>query len=385
MPVDKVGERMRTLFSADDHIVEPGDVWSKRVARRFLERAPHVIDDGDTEYWVVEGVKMPTIGLNAVAGKSEEEWSHDPVRFSDMIPGCYDPKARADDFRREGIAASLNFPTLPRFGGALFPELQDRELADVCVRAWNDFMIEEWCAAAPEMYVPMAIVQLWDPRLAAAEIERNLARGLRAISIPEETSYLGLPSYYDPVWDPMWDICEQAGLAVCMHIGSSGWRPYVPPQANPSLNVALGFVATITHSLAFMYSPVPRKFPTIKIVFSEGGVNWVPGALERADRMYKRHRFWTGTDDLLPSEVCRRNMWFCLIEEPYGLRVRHEIGIERILWECDYPHSSCVWPGTQQIVDDLFQDVPEDEAELITSRNAEQLFDWKCAPVSPRD
>jgi predicted TIM-barrel fold metal-dependent hydrolase len=372
---------VRTLFSADDHIVEPADVWSKRVPRKFLEDAPHVVDDGEMEFWVVEGTKMPTIGLNAVAGKPEEEWSFDPVRFSDMIPGCYDPTARAEDLRAEGVMASLNFPTLPRFGGALFPELKDRELADVCVQAWNDFMFDEWCAAAPEMFVPMAIVQLWDAGLAAKEIERNLGRGLRAISIPEETSLLGLPSYYDSSWDPIWDICEQSGTVVCMHIGSSGWRPYTPPEANPSLNVALGFVPTITHALGMMYGPVPRKFPNIKIVYSEGGINWVPGALERADRMYKRHKYWSGTDDVLPSDVCRRNMWFCLIEEPYGLRVRHDIGIDRILWECDYPHSSCVWPNTQKIVEELFADVPADEAEMITVRNAERLFNWSCQPA----
>jgi predicted TIM-barrel fold metal-dependent hydrolase len=79
-------------------------------------------------------------------------------------------------------------------------------------------------------------------------------------------------------------------------------------------------------------------------------------------------------------------MWFCLIEEPYGLRVRHEIGIDRILWECDYPHSSCVWPNTQQIVDELFAPLPDDEAEMIAFRTAEQVFNWKCSlPSSAKE
>lgn len=367
---------MRLLFSVDDHIIEPADVWSKRVPARFRDRAPKIVEDGDREYWLVEGQRMPTVGLNAVAGKPQEEWTHDPVRFSDMIPGCYDAKARVADMRREGIAASINFPSLPRFGGALFPSFKDKTLAGVCVTAWNDFMIDEWCAAAPEMFVPMAIVQLWDPAQAVEEITRLLDRGLRAITIPEETSILGLPSYYDDYWDPIWRLCEETETVVCMHIGSSGWRAYTPPEANPSLNVALGFVPTITHALGMMYSPVPRKFPNIKIVYSEGGINWVPSALERADRMYKRHQSWSGTDDLLPSEVCRRNLWFCLIEEPFGLKVRHDIGVDRILWECDYPHSSCVWPNTQKIVDELFAELPDDEAEMIAHRNADAVFRW---------
>ena len=254
-------------------------------------------------------------------------------------------------------------------------------MADICVRAWNDFMFDEWCAAGPEMFVPLAIVQLWDPVKAAAEIQRNLDRGLRAISVPEETSLLGLPSYYDAAWDPMWAVCEEAGVAVCMHIGSSGWRVFTPPEANFSLNIALvNFVPTIVHALGMMYSPVPRKFPGIKLVYSEGGIGWVPSALERADRDYKRHRSWTGTDDLLPSEVCRRNMWFCMIEEPFGLQVRHQVGIERIVWECDYPHSACIWPGTQQTVEGLVGSLPAEEADLITYRTAEQLFNWTCVP-----
>jgi len=371
---------MRTLFSVDDHIVEPPDVWSSRVPRKFLDRAPQVVDSGDIEYWVVDGEKMPTIGLNAVAGKPEN-WTADPVRFTDMIPGCYDARARAEDMRSAGIMASINFPTLPRFGGALFPSLPDKELADVCVRAWNDFMIDEWCAAAPEMFVPMAILPLWDPPAAVREIERLLDRGLRAVTMPEESSMLGMPSYYDDFWDPIWSICEESDTAICMHIGSSGWRAFTPPEANFTLTIALGSVPTITHALGMMYSPVPRKFPNLEIVYSEGGVNWVPATLERADRSYKLHQRWAGTDDLLPSEVCRRNMWFCMIEEPYGLRIRHEIGIDRILWECDYPHSNCVWPDTQETVDELFAEVPDDEADMILRTTAEQLFNWTCAPA----
>src|SRR5262249_23312155 len=119
--------------------------------------------------WLVDGQQLPTIGLNAVAGKPDN-WNWDPIRFTDMIPGCYDPRARAQDMRGAGIMASLCFPSLPRFGGALFPTLPDKDLADVCVRAWNDFMLDEWCAAAPEMFIPMAIVQLWDSALAAKEV-----------------------------------------------------------------------------------------------------------------------------------------------------------------------------------------------------------------------
>ncbi|MGE3619181.1 MAG: amidohydrolase family protein [Acidimicrobiia bacterium] len=368
------------LFSVDDHIVEPADLWTSRLPTRLHDVAPHVLTDDDgTEFWTYEGKRHRDLALNAVVGKPKEEWDREPLRFSEMRPGCYDPVARAHDFLSEEITASVAFPTLPRFGGALFPDFADEELADLCVKAWNDYVHEQWCPAAPEMYVPMAIVQLWDPVAAAAEIERNLDRGFKAIAIPEETSHLGLPSYWDPVWDPIWSTCEQAGVPVCMHIASSGWQPFKPPEAGDDLLIALGFVPTITHAVGMAFGPVPRKFPDIKLVYSEGGIGWVPVTLERADSRYELHKSWSGADDLSPSEVFRRNMWFCMMpDEQYGLRNRHDVGLDRIFWETDYPHANCPWPGTQAMVREMLDGVPEHEARAIAYENAERVFGWTC-------
>ena len=115
---------MYKLFSVDDHIIEPAHVWSSRVPAKYRAAAPHVVEEDGREYWVYEDRRNDTMGLNAVAGKPREEWSLEPTRFTDMIPGCYDPVARAADMRSQGIFASVNFPTLPRFGGALFSDLR---------------------------------------------------------------------------------------------------------------------------------------------------------------------------------------------------------------------------------------------------------------------
>jgi predicted TIM-barrel fold metal-dependent hydrolase len=367
------------LFSVDDHIVEPADVWTKRVPAAYRDRAPHVVAEDGREHWAFEDRRVTTMGLNAVVGRPPEDWDREPVRFTDMRPGCYDPGERARDLVSEGVVASLAFPTLPRFGGALFPSFDDKILADYCVRAWNDFLFEEWCPAAPEVFVPMIVVQLWDPTLAAKEIERGLARGARAVTMPEETSHLGLPSYYDPSWEPIWRICEAAGIPVCMHIGSSGWKPFIPEGAPVSLLPALGFVPTVTHSVGMAFGPVPRKFPGIKIVYAEGGIGWVPHTLERADSRYKAHARWAGTDDLLPSEVFRRNFWFCMMpDEEYGIAHRDAIGVDRIVWETDYPHNNCPWPDTERIAAAMLKDLSPTEIDLITHQNAEGLFNWTC-------
>ena len=373
---------MFRLFSVDDHIIEHARVWADRVPAKYRAAAPHVVEESGREYWEYEGRRQETMGLNAVAGKPQEEWSSEPARFTDMIPGCYDPKARAADFLADGILASVSFPTLPRFGGALFNEFTDRELASVCVEAWNDFVLDEWCPAGPPgLYVPMVIGKIWDPVATAAEIRRCVDKGARAFCFVENPALLGLPSFFSDHWDPMFDACQEANLPICMHIGSSGMTTaQIPSPDGPmTVMIALGALSAFSAVVNLAMSPVCRKFPGLDLVFSEGGIGWIPAALERADRQFLRHRLWTNLDEVLPSEIFRQNMYVCMIEEPIGLKYRDDIGVDRILWEADYPHADTPWPHSQRQVTEVFDGVPDDVVTAITHTNAERLFDWAMA------
>jgi predicted TIM-barrel fold metal-dependent hydrolase len=370
------------LFSADDHIIEPPDVWQDRVPARYRDVAPHVLEDDGREYWVYENTRGETMGLNAVVGKSRDQYNPDPIRFADMRPGCYDPVERANDMLADGIYASILFPTLPRFAGTLFPKFHDLDLADVCVRAYNDFVIEEWCPAGPPgMFVPTIISQLWDPELGAAEIRRCADLGARALSFPENTVPLGLPSYWTDHWDPVWRACQDTEVVLCLHIGTSGQVPVPTPEAPDVLTFSLLQCGSIMSSVNLMMSPVCRNFPGLKFVFSEGGIGWLPNALERADRMWMRHRVYSGLDDVLPSEIYRRNMYLCMIEEPVCLKYRDDIGVDHIMWECDYPHTDTTWPDSQSITEGVLKaaGVSTAEADLITHGNAERIFRWTMA------
>ena len=110
----------RKLFSVDDHVCEPADTWSSRVPAKYRDQAPHIVRDGKQELWEYEGVRNPTIGLNATAGKPQEQWETEPISYSDMIPGCYDPHERAKDLLSNGIFASVAFPTSATPAGSLF-------------------------------------------------------------------------------------------------------------------------------------------------------------------------------------------------------------------------------------------------------------------------
>ncbi|WP_250280194.1 amidohydrolase family protein, partial [Frankia sp. Cppng1_Ct_nod] len=174
------------------------------------------------------------------------------------------------------------------------------------------------------------------------------------------------------------EACTETDVVICMHIGSSGELTNPAPDDGPFvLPIALGNINACAATVAFAMSPVPRRYPTIKLALSEGGIGWIPSAIERADRQFLKHRIWAGMDDLLPSQVWDRNIWACMIEEPFGVKVRHDVGVEKILWECDYPHADTLWPHSQKQVAELLSDVPAAEAKAMTSGNAEELFRWK--------
>jgi predicted TIM-barrel fold metal-dependent hydrolase len=376
---------MYKIFSVDDHIVEPPGVWSTRVPAKYSDRAPHVIEEDGREFWVYEDQRILTMGLNAVAGKPRDQWNMEPTRFTDMIPGCYDPKERAQDMLSQGVLASVAFPTLPRFGGMLFNSFKDKELASACVSAWNDFIIDEWCNGGPPgMFVPMIICQVWDPKLAAREIERCAAKGARALCFTENPVGDGLPSIHDTnwFWDPLFGACQDTGLAVCMHIGSSGYMPLIDPAAPFTTTIS---AATASGQLAManmVISPIPLRFPKIKLVWSEGGIGWIPALLERADRQVERHEGWAGHRDIKPSEIFQRNMWCCMIEEPLGLTFYPHIGADKILAETDYPHADTPYPHTQKAYAEVFDGIPDDVVELVSHGNAESLFNWTMADES---
>ena len=363
------------LFSVDDHVVEHARVWADRLPAKWAETAPHVIEEGGREFWVYDGKRTATMGLNAVVGKDPTEWGAEPVRFTDMRLGCYDPSARAADFDADGIIASVTFPTLPGFGGRVFLEFSDKELADLCVRAYNDFIVEEWCAAAPDVFVPTMIAQLWDPELAAAEIHRGDARGVRAISFPENTCPLGLPSLHQAHWDPVWQALSETGMVVSMHLGASGRMPIPTPDSHFSTAIVGGpGIVGIETLTDLLFSQVVRTYPDLKFVITEGGIGYVPYLLERADFVWEQHRHWAHFDDLRPSDLFHRSFFVCTVNERFGLANRHAVGVENILWELDYPHSETTWPNSQAAVEKQFAGVPDDEVALITHANAQALF-----------
>lgn len=364
------------IISVDDHLVEPPQLWQDRLPKNMREDGPKVVREDDCDMWVYEGRKYSQHLLTAVAGKDYSEWSMEELTFEGILPGCYDPLARLKDMDTDGVAAQINFPTWPRLAGTLFTvDSKDKKLALECVKAWNDFVIDEWCATAPDRYIPLVIVPLWDPVLAAKEIERTAAKGAKTVSFAENPAPLGLPSFHTDHWDPFFKTIEEVDMPICLHFGSSGQVSYTSPDAPRLVMSALLGQNAMSAMTEIIFSPVLHKFPKTKFVLSESGIGWIPYLLERLDQMWTEHRHYQNVNfDRRPTDLFKDHFWVCTIVETFGLRIRDEIGVDKIMLESDYPHADSSWPHTRKKAEELLADVPEDEAKMIAETNARELF-----------
>jgi predicted TIM-barrel fold metal-dependent hydrolase len=375
------------LVSVDDHVVEPPDVFAHRLPARWRDRAPRVVRKPDgTDVWVWDGQQIPNIGLNAVAGRPPEEYGMEPTSFDQLRPGCYDVDARVRDMNANGVLASLCFPSFPGLCGNLFLRNADRELTLMMLRAYNDWHVDAWCGAHPGRFIPLAIPPAWDPQAMADEVRRMARKGCHAVSFSENPEKLGLPSLHSPHWDPFWAACCDEGTIVCLHIGSGQGMAFTSMDAPVNVMITVQPIAIVPCAADLVWSRVLREFPSIRFALSEGGIGWVPYFLERADYVYRHHAAWTRPDlgGRLPSEIFRQHIVTCFISDDVGVRLRHEIGIESITWECDYPHSDTTWPNAPEILARSLTGVPDEDVRRITHENAMRHFRFDPFAHRPR-
>ncbi len=379
LPEPARAERRFTVISVDDHIVEPPDAFVGRMPSQFADRAPKVIERADgSEAWVFEGQEMPNVGFNAVVGRPVTEYSFEPTRFDQMRRGAWDIRARIADMDLNGVYASVCFPSfLPGFAGQRLQQLtDDPDLALACVRAWNDWVIEDWAAFAPGRMIPLQLPYLLDPAIGAEEVRRNAARGFRAMTFSEAPHMLGLPSLHTDYWDPLMAACAETGTVVCLHVGSSGTSPATAPDAPSDTIGVLFFGYAMFAAVDWLYSRLPVRFPDLKICMSEGGIGWVAGLLDRLDHVRKYDAMYGTWNDvaLSPADTFRRNFWVCAIDDPSAFLQRDVIGIGNILVESDYPHADSTWPITQQRLAAQLAGLSEHEVARVTWANAAELF-----------
>jgi predicted TIM-barrel fold metal-dependent hydrolase len=386
------------IVSADDHVVEPPDLWSSRLPAKYRDIGPRIqrevgsvgLRDGVFKYeqhddgravdvWYYEDIRVPSMLTGAAVGYELDDMETRVMTFEEMRPGCYQQGPRLADMDMSGVEASLCFPNMfARFAGQQFVFGKDKELSALCVRAYNDFMIDEWCAGAGKgRLIPLGILPLWDGQLCADEVRTMAKRGIHAFCFSEIPPYLGLPSIHTDYWDPLLAACEETKSVLMMHIGSGSKLPSTSADAPAAVLNTLPSVNSAMSMVDWLFSGALMRFPSIKLGFAEAQIGWIPYFLQRADEVWEHNRGWNEVWNRMPeppSSYFPDRIYCAFFSDPFGLRHLDEIGENNVMFETDYPHSDSNWPSSKEVAMKQTAHLDEATTEKVVRGNAMRLL-----------
>jgi predicted TIM-barrel fold metal-dependent hydrolase len=368
------------LVSVDDHLVEPPDVFENHVPAAFRDSAPRLIREPNADYWMYGDRKIRNVAMNAVAGRPLEEYGFEPAKLSGMRRGCWDIHDRIDDMNANGILGSLCFGSFTGMDGSVFLANPDKRAALAHLKAYNDWHIDEWCAAYPGRMIPVAVLPLWDMAETVAEIRRVASKGCHAVSVSDNPTVKGLPSIHNQYWAPFFKACAEHDVTISCHIGTGNAPSHTSMDSPIEVWTTTFPIAIAMGAADWLHLPALKQYPNLKISLTEGGIGWIPYLLERADYVHWRHHSWTNSDfgGEKPSDLFRKHFYTCFIDDRFGLQNRDAIGVDTICYECDYPHSDSVWPESPELLWKSFDGLGMTDLEInkVSHLNAMRAFNY---------
>lgn len=377
-----------TLMSANDHLIESAAVYEQRMPRKWSDRAPRVERlEGGGQQWVFEDRVVPLWRHSAVAGMTPEEWLGPMiVSYEDIREGCYDPRSRLADMDADNVAACALYssPAGIGFGGEMFAAAdKEPELGIAAMRAWNDWYLETWVAAAPDRFIPIQATWYLDARVAAEEIYRNAERGFRGVMLRNPTD-LGLQWLGDPSWDPFLRACQETGTVISHHTADLSHWPKI--NWNRDLDtVPYGFASTIFQSGAieavasFVWAGLGVRFPGLKVTVAESGGTWLPHLIERlqwcVDFSLLHRRGWPDLDRT-PLDMLQETFTFSTLEPANARRLAAETGFTNWALEVDYPHMESLWPRSHEVFSRELEGADEKFVDDITWKRLSDLYSF---------
>ena len=381
--------RYYRIISADSHLEISPEMWTDRLPKKYRDRAPRrvTLPDG-SDGCLVENQPLLLNGLN-LAGKPYEELS--PLGVSwDGAAGAGEPAQRIAEQDRDGIDAEVLFTGVG--GPNLWRGIGSNEAYGAVLRAYNDFLAEDYCSVDPDRLIGLGVVPETSVDDAIAEMEHCAKLGLKGITLNAFPSGKGLVTPQD---DSFWAAAIDLDIALTVHVvfgfpvnyaGPAATYPQQPDEIGQAGNDVVRRYGNYAirggrNAMQLVFGGVFDRFPQLKIYFAETQIGWIPNWLEQMDYTYDRNRHWSerllGMKPLKrqPSEYIREHTWWGVLLNPIGVRMRHEIGVDRIMWATDFPHSETDWPNSHEVsIKANFDGVPDDEVQRMVAGNAIDFF-----------
>ena len=366
------------VISGDNHVIEPGDLWTSRAESKFKDRVPHIerLEDGD--WWFCDGYKFVGTADGTQTGLRFEDPSKltETRTVEEIRPGGWIPEEHVKDMDEDGVYGSILFPTI---GLSLFGTEDSRLLTEM-FRVYNDWLAE-FCKPFPDRLKGIAMLNIDDVQEGVKELERcakmGLAGGMITVYPPPGREYHLLE------YDLLWAAAQDLQMSLALHIGTnraapgeelfavgSVTRPTTVCNTDHWVRISLGDL---------IFSGVFQRFPKLQIGAVEHELAWVPYFLERMDYTYTQREPLEGwwehyKGDKLPSEYFHSNVFLGFQQDGLGIKMRDIIGVDNLMWGADYPHIESTFPRSRQILEEILADCTEEEKAKIAGGNASRIY-----------
>jgi predicted TIM-barrel fold metal-dependent hydrolase len=359
--------RAYDLVSADSHLEVPPDHWRPYVEREFREYVPTVVrlpdDSGDA--WEMPGGGLVPLGLQFAITRPgvENRYVHSKpigISYTDDLVGSGDGARRIRELDEDGVDADLLFPAIFGTRGLNLPVEVD---VAIC-RGYNDWLSDEYTAADPERLLGLAI-------LPKGGIDEAIGEMRRVAGKPGVYGVVNFPEC-EPGDDRFFEAALDLGMPLCSHATFPAPTLQWPPT---DVDVDLSKAGAASLCIRYMLSGVLDRLPDLEIFCAETFCGWLAYAYEMVDSWYEDHALWVdATLPRRPSEYMKQHFRWSFIVDPLAIRLRHRIGLDRIMWSTDFPHMNTDWPLSRASIDEQMGNIPADERRRMVRDNAVEFF-----------
>ncbi len=363
----------RLLISADSHVMEPLDLWTRHMPDAMRSRGPRMEARGGAQCLMVEDTvvrKFDRLGESG-ADESGADPLHAPesgAPTKNFSMGASEPDQRLHDLDTDGVWGEVIYPNLAFFCCFM---IKSPEVQVATARVYNDWIADRFIGTS-ERFAPVALLPVLDVEAAVAEMERTARRGFRAMMMP---THIDVRPYNDPAYEPVWAAAEALRMPLTFHAGTG--RSQTP--AHGAGGAVINYVVTVgapMETVAYLCGAgILERHPHLRVVMVECGSGWLAWAMHAMDDAYREHHEWVRPKlKLLPSEYFRRQGAVTFQYDPVGLANIQFTGERCLMWGSDYPHPEGTWPNSRKILDRQLSGIPEATIRKVVRDNAADLY-----------
>jgi predicted TIM-barrel fold metal-dependent hydrolase len=373
------------VISGDSHLEVLPHRWRDRVPAKYRDALPDALrlsdparEGNDASRYGEDGQPLPRSSVDALkAGIPYDQWRRTLERL-DRTPGAGPPEQRLREQDMDGVDAEILYCPVRRAWDRM--KNDDDEAYHAVVSAYNQWLAEEYCAAAPDRLLALGAIPERGVTKAIAELERCARLGLKGVCISAFPNGSLRPAPED---DQFWAEALRIGMPVSIHdeIGQGkDVRDGSAGGADLARRICAYGVKGAVSVSRLVIDGVFERFPALQIYMAENQIGWVPNFLDQMDVLWARHRFWMEREqglkslDQPPSVYVKNNFHWGFMDNPYGVKIRHDVGIDRVMWGSDMPHAPSDWPYSVEVIERNFEGVPDDERHQMLAGNAIRYF-----------